>query len=266
MPAHAGGPLPDGWAFTVRLDGYAGDLAGLASRLRAGTLPPAAVPLLQLTRDLLAWVERFTADAPGTPVDVHVELLPALAGVIALKARLLLPQPEAPDDPDPGDDWTHEDPVLEGVQALQHLDELVQLLAGRRQARQGLIPAARLDLNLPRRAARASGPQGLARLVKAARNAVRDVQVPLLSVERLTLQDALGALRAFVGRLRVFRFGAVPAQDWAERSTYFAALLEGVKAGDFVVEQLETYGDIVVARTDVAAAHLAAHPPGPPDA
>jgi segregation and condensation protein A len=243
-----GSPLTD-WAFRVLLPEYSGDLGGLAQRLRAGAILPECVPLLRLTRELLAWAGQFAALHPET----YAELLPVLAGVIALKARLLLPRPAAQaeaSDEDMTDDWLDDpgDEVLEGVQALHDLDQLVRLLFQRRQAREGLIPAARVELNLPRRAGKAAGKLGLAKLVKAARNAVRDVQVPLLSVERLTLQDALGALRAFARRLKIFTFGAVPAADWGERSTYFSALLEGVKAGDFVTEQQEMYGEIVVAR------------------
>ena len=48
-------------------------------------------------------------------------------------------------------------------------------------------------------------------------------------------------------------FGAGPVQDWGERATYFSALLEGVRAGDFVAEQQEMYGEIVVARQERAA-------------
>ena len=246
------------WAFRVQLgdagsDLYAGDLSRLAVRLRAGAILPAQVPLLRLTRELLHWAGQFAALHPET----YAELLPVLGSVIALKARLLLPRPEPEAASEDEADWPEDGGVLEGVQALAELDQLVQMLSQRRQARQGLIPAARLDLGLPRRPGRAAGRQGaaqegLARLVRAARSAVREVSVPLLSVERLTLQDALKALRAFAGRLNIFSFGAVPAQDWGERATYFSALLEGVKAGDFVAEQQEVYGEIVVARREGA--------------
>ena len=257
MTAVQAAPVTD-WAFRVQLWGagsdlYSGDLSGLAVRLRAESILPSQVPLLRLTRELLHWAGQFAALHPET----YAELLPVLAGVIALKARLLLPRPEAvPEDTD--DDWPEDGGVLEGVQALAELDQLVQMLSQRRQARQGLIPAARLELGLARRPGRAAGQQGLAqeglaRLLKAARNTVRDVSVPLLSVESLTLRDALKALRAFAGRLGIFTFGTVPAQDWRERATYFAALLEGVKTGDLVAEQLEVYGEIVVARQERAA-------------
>ena len=86
-----------------------------------------------------------------------------------------------------------------------------------------------MPVTLPRRE-RPRNPQGsLAKLVKAAQNAVRQVEVPLLARDRLSLADALGALRAFGRRLRTFTFRGIPAQDWGEQTTYFAALLEGVK-------------------------------------
>ncbi|MFC4455765.1 ScpA family protein [Deinococcus sonorensis] len=235
-------------AFEVRLPCHHGDLAGLAQRLRSGAVLPSEVPLLALTRDVLAWAQRSAQAQP----ERYAELLPALAGVIALKARLLLPRPEAealPDDPD--DDPLDE--VVEAVSALAELETLVQLLAQRRRERERLIPAAALDLGLPRRERRQDGRKGLARLLKAAQNAVRDVQVPLLARDRLTLQDALRALRAFAGRLSSFTFRAVPTQDWAEQGTYFAALLEGVREGDFEVEQPDQYGDILIRRLGPAS-------------
>ncbi|ULH16151.1 segregation/condensation protein A [Deinococcus sp. KNUC1210] len=242
-------PSPDAkdWVFRVDVPGYTGDLTGLAARLRSGATQPETVPLLRLTRELLAWAGQFAQAHP----QAHAELLPALAGVIALKAKLLLPQPEpeALSDDWP-EDWDAESggehAVLAGVQALAELEDLVRLLSQRRREREGMIPAARLDLGLPRRAGRAAGKQGLARLVRAAQNAVRDVSGPLVTRERLTLQDALKALRAYAGRLRVFRFLAVPAADWSERTTYFAALLEGVKDGTFDASQQEQFGEIVI--------------------
>lgn len=227
--------------FTVRLPVFEGTLADLASALRAGRVLPGEVPLLTLTREVLSWAATRTGDIEG-----HPEALPTLANVIALKARLLLPQPE-PDGLDPDDfaDAFLED-VVDGVEALAELDALVGFLAARRRAREGLIPARPVPLNLPRRERR-QNPQGsLAKLVKAARNAVRQVDVPLLARERLTLADALRALRAFGSRLRTFTFRGIPAADWGEQTTYFAALLEGVKEGNFSAEQAEAYGEIQV--------------------
>lgn len=237
------GSLPS--AFTVRLPVFEGSLAELASALRAGQVMPSEVPLLQLTREVLAWVQAVTGENAAVFADHHPDLLPTLANVIALKARLLLPQPEPEDVPDDFVDELLEE-VVEGVEALAELDSLVAFLAARREERAGLIPARPVPVELPRRE-RKRNPQGsLAKLVKAAQSAVRQVDVPLLARERLTLADALKALRAFGTRLKTFTFRGIPAQDWGEQTTYFAALLEGVKEGHFSVEQADAYGDIQV--------------------
>lgn len=234
-------PPPSPAGFTVRLAAFEGTLSELASALRVGRVAPAEVPLLTLTREVLAWAGALTGS-----VEAHPEALPALANVIALKARLLLPQPE-PDDLDPGDDaYDLLDDVVEGVEALAELGALVDFLAARRREREGLLPARPVPLELPRRERRPNPRGSLAKLVRAAQNAVRQVEVPLLARERLTLADALGALRAFGGRLRTFTFRGIPAQDWGERTTYFAALLEGVKEGSFSAEQDGVYGEIQV--------------------
>lgn len=230
-------------SFTARCGSFEGSLSELATALRTGELSPAEVTLLRLTREVLAWVQAVTG-APAAFAELHPELLPTLAGVIALKARLLLPQPGPHDAADLPDDPL--DDLLEGVEALAELGALVSFLAARRQAREGLMPARPMALDLPRRERRRNPQGSLARLVKAAHNAVRQVEVPLLARERLSLADALGALKAFGTRLRTFTFRGLPAQDWGERTTYFAALLEGLKEGTFSAEQPESYADIVV--------------------
>ncbi len=236
-------PPPPGetQALTFSFTDFCGSLSDLAALLRAGRVLPEKVPLLTLTRQVLA---RAAAQLSR---DEHAELLPALAGVIALKARLLLPKPpEAQREDEDEGDWETEDDVLQGVEALAELDALVAFLTQRRLERQGLIASRPLDLALPRRLRPVAGELGLARLVKAARTAVREVQVPLLSRERLTLAGALRALQAFGSRLRTFTFLSVPVTDWSERATYFSALLEGVKDGTFQVEQTEAFADIEV--------------------
>ncbi len=228
--------------FLVELPAFSGSLDELAGALRTGRVQPHEVPLLDLTRRVLARFGGWRSEH----ADLGHEVLPVLAGVIALKARLLLPQPESEDLPE--DDFLDE--VAQGVSALAELDALVSFLSGRRRERAGLIAAPPLDLGWPRRVP-APAPDGLAKLVRAAKNAVREVSVPLLARERLTLRDALTALRAYAGRLTRFTFGHVPTQDWGERGTYFAALLEGVKTGEFAVHQAEVHGEIEVERLRV---------------
>jgi len=227
--------------FAVQLPAFEGTLSELASALRAGRVLPGEVPLLTLTREVLTWAGTLAGSFEAYP-----EVLPTLANVIALKARLLLPQ-QAPDDPGPGDDaYDLLDDVVEGVEALAELGALVDFLAARRREREGLLPARPVPLDLPRRERPPQPGRSLARLVRAAQNAVRQVEVPLLARDRLTLADALGALRAFGSRLRTFTFRGIPTADWGERTTYFAALLEGVKEGEFSAEQDGVYGEIQV--------------------
>ena len=94
-------------SFVVRLPHFEGSLAELASALRTGRVGPGEVGLLTLTREVLSW-------AQSQGVEGHPEALPTLAHVIALKARLLLPQPEhmpeANEDgqfPSPQSDFTY---------------------------------------------------------------------------------------------------------------------------------------------------------------
>ncbi|ANE43980.1 segregation and condensation protein A [Deinococcus puniceus] len=228
-------------SFAVQLPCFSGTLAELASALRSGRVLPPEVPLLSLTREVLAWAQGFGA----LYADAQPDLLPTLASVIALKARLLLPQlqPEATEESWPDDLL---DELVEGVEALAELDALVGFLSARRREREGLIAARAVPVILPRRE-RPRNPAGsLSKLVRAAHNAVRQVDVPLLSRERLTLADALGALRAFGTRLRTFTFRGIPAQNWGEQTTYFAALLEGVKEGNFSVQQDDVNGEILI--------------------
>ncbi len=222
---------------------FSGSLGELALALRAGRVLPGEVPLLTLTREVLARVQVLRGPLAGPLGALEAELLPPMAAVVALKARLLLPRPPVEDLPEL--DEPEPDDVLSGVEALAELDQLVAFLAQRRREREGLIPARAMDLGLPRRPRRPAGTS-LSKLVAAARNAVREVEVPLLARERLSLKDALVALRAFAGRLVQFGLNSVPARDWGERTTYFTALLEGVRSGELEAHQEAPYAPIEV--------------------
>ncbi len=122
---------PAGGPFQVQLPAFQGTLTELASALRTGRVVPGEVPLLALTREVLAWVGGLTGGSAAGWAEAQPDLLPALAQVIALKARLLLPQPD-PEEPGPDDDFGELEELVAGVEALAELDALVGFLAARR--------------------------------------------------------------------------------------------------------------------------------------
>lgn len=241
-------------AFRAEFEGFSGTLADLAGALRSGKLDPAGVPLLSLTRQVLA---RFTALRAS--LDVASEAFPALAAVIELQTRLLLPRQQRPTAPEEIDDAERPlTQVLEGVEALARLEGAIHFLRDRRRARARLLPAAAPPLGYPRR----TRPAGsLGQLVAAAKRRALVLPSLDLALDRLTLADALERLRAFARRVRLFFLHDVPAGSWAERAVTLAAFLEGVRSGELEGEQGEAYGPI-----QVRALTAASEPPALDDA
>ncbi len=229
--------------FVARFEGFEGSLPELAAALRAETILPSAVPLVALTRAVLA---RYAAVKAVLPPDEAIELaseaLPHLSGVIELKARLLLPKPPKvvlEDDADDVDASLAD--VLEGVQALAKLEGAISFLKEQRVQRALLMLPNVPEIHLPRKAKPISS--GIGALLEAARRRVRSIDFLDLAFERLTMPMALKRLRAFAAR---FWFGSVPAEDWGERTVLFSALLEGVRDGEFLAVQEVAYADIEV--------------------
>jgi len=110
-----------------------------------------------------------------------------------------------------------------------------------------MIVAGPHPLNLPRRTRPLSGSFG--KLVEAARRRVREVHLFDLALERLTLPQALERLRDWAKRAKRFLFKDVPAADWGEKTVLFAAMLEGVRAGELEAEQAEIYGEIELSKS-----------------
>ncbi len=231
--------------FAVPDGQFEGSLLELAAQLRAGKIEPVNVPLVQLTRSVLERYHALRLELDGDPavLDIASEALPHLAGVIELKVRLLLPRaPTAPtDDAENEIDATLEN-VLEGVEMLAKLEGAIAFLRDRRRERSRMIVAGPHPLNLPRRTKPLSGSFG--KLVEAARRSVRVVNLFDLSIERLTLPQALERLRDWAKRVKTFLFKDVPAADWGEKTVLFSAMLEGVRAGELEAEQPEIYGEI----------------------
>lgn len=240
--------------FYVQIEAFQGSLPELGTALRTKQILPNEVSLLQLTHEVLAWVKQLnhkTNSLGQVPdplcfsfVDSHPDLLPALANVIALKTRLLLPQTPEEENAETSEDALDE--LIESVETLAELDRLVAFLSVRRQDRISLIPANPVPLKLPRKEHPQHPQRSLAKLIKAAKQAVRQINTPLLSHERLTLADALHSLHELGRHLKSFSFWSITTAHWGDRTTYFAALLEGMKEGHFTVQQDEAFGELKI--------------------
>jgi segregation and condensation protein A len=236
--------------FIARFEGFEGTLLELAAALRAGKLEPAFVPLLELTRSVLLRFETLRTELEIVSIgslDLASEALPHLAGVIELKARLLLPRPIKIHYEDANDIDASLEDVLSGVEALAQLEGAIAFLRDRRKERSKLLVASPVPVNLPRKMRPLT--QGLGDLVEAAKRRVREVNLFDLSHDRLTLPQALERLNEFGRKLKRFFFADIPAEDWGERTVLFSAMLEGVRAGELEVEQPEIYGAIEIKHT-----------------
>ncbi len=238
LPKHLPEHLPE---LRLELPHFSGNLEGIALALRAGTLTPADVPLYHLAKQAL---ERFQILRRLDP-ERAAEALPQMAVVVLLKARLLLPktptlEPEA-GDPDPLEE------VLESVSRLAELEGWVTFLSQRRFERKNIVAAPPLELSLPRRERdEKSRNRGLLRLLEVARQTVREVKLEDLVRDRTTLTDAYQILVSFANRFKRFFFSKITVTDWAERTVYFTALLEGIKVGQLEGHQESPYSDIEI--------------------
>lgn len=225
---------------------FAGPLPSLVQAMRGGALQASDVPLLALTDALLSRARAAASAAAAEGLQIHEEWLPHLARVVALKAKLLLP-PETPEEDFTPDDWDDpsEDEPEDDLSALLKLEEAVQFLQRQREKRRGLLPAAPAPKPaMPRTRGKSSQKQGLGALLKAAKNAVRVAEVPLMAREGLSLREALIRLLAHASGKKRFSLREVSGGDWPSETRYFAALLEGLKNGELQAEQREPYGKI----------------------
>jgi segregation and condensation protein A len=214
---------------------FDGTLSELAYALRSERLAPAAIDLLALVRDFLAFFDRH---AEGD-LDLASEALPAVAQVIELKVRLLLPRP--PRDHD--DDLEHERvEAIAAVETLERLEGAIAFLRERREARRFLVrartraptferPLRPLDLAVSR-LAEVAARYRLGAYFEIAR-------------ERLSVPDAMHRLLSRLAGLRRAGLRALcTPHDWGTRTVYFVALLELVKEGRVRAVQEAPFAEI----------------------
>lgn len=227
-------------AFTVRLPGFEGDLSALAQALRSGNLAPQQVDLLALVNSFLAY---FEARSPSA-LEQASEALPLVARVIELKLRLLLPKPPQAEE-EPALEVT-----LEAVTLLEELEQAIDFLKRRREARRLVLPARAPAPSYPRPARPLN--LSLEALQRCAARFRFDSYFEIAR-ERLTIA---GAMRQLLSRLkqlgRSSLLALVAEPSWEALAVSFAGMLELYKEGKIAAYQAAPYAEIVL---ELRAAH-----------
>lgn len=215
--------------FQVETPAFTGSLGELAYALRTGRVLPGDLELFSLVTCYLTHY-RLVAERD---LDLATETLPALARLVELKLRLLLPTP-------PKAAETEElETALETVLALEAFEGAIGFLRERREERRHLLSAHAERPPLPRRARPLAGKLGRLAELATRRRVTHYFE---LAVERLTLGAAMTRLRE---RLRHLGRGTLQtlmdARDWPTVTVAFGAMLELVKEGEVTAVQRSAY-------------------------
>jgi segregation and condensation protein A len=230
-------------SFLVDQDGFRGSLSELATALRRGRIEPGALDLLTLVNGFLAHFERQAE----RDLDAASEGLPAVAQVVELKLRLLLPRPPRTEDPMAED---LDDEVTAAVESLARLEEAIAFLRERRERRRHVLAARASPIDFPRRVAPTR--VALARLAALAARYRANAYFELVR-DRLSVPEAMRRLLERLGRLRRADFDGLTApSDWATRTIYFVGLLELVRERRVSADQSAAFEPIVVERLEGA--------------
>jgi segregation and condensation protein A len=224
--------------FMVHQPHFTGTLRELGSALRSGQLDPADVDLLQLVR---SWLEHYNALALAD-MDRASFALPAVAQVIELKLRLLLPRP--PREQSGSGDLTD---VLEAVAFLEELDGAIDFLRLRREQRRVLLPASTPRPALKRK--ERPGVLEVGRLVELA-SRLRGHSYFELLPDSLDVAGATARILQQLSRDGEASLARLAGSgEWPVRTVFFAALLELVREGRVVLGQAEPFAEIEVRLT-----------------
>lgn len=221
-------------AFLVRQSAFQGTLGELAYALRAGTVTPQQLDVLQLVKDYLTYFNTLASD----DLNLASEALPKVAQIIELKLRLLLPRP--PREEDPEEDLLEQ--ALEAVTLLEELEEAIDFLRQRRLSRRIMLPAKTPRPSYPR--AERPIKIKLPRLTElASRYSVSSYFE--MAVERITQASAMKWLMNVLksGRRGTLRELA-EFDTWPVITVTFAGMLELFKEGKIRATQSEAYGEI----------------------
>ncbi|MEO1238644.1 MAG: ScpA family protein [Pseudomonadota bacterium] len=257
--------MPDGDAFSdldarlqaealiVDVDGYEGPLDVLLTLARTQKVDLRQISVLALARQYLAFVER----AKSLRIELAADYLVMAAWLAFLKSRLLLP-PDPTDDGPTGDELAaHLAFQLERLAAMR--DAAARLMGRDQKGRDFFARGITEDVARVRKVTYTATLLDL--LQGYARIRTKDEFRPY-AMDRdkvMTMEQALDRMRGLLSY----------AGDWADLSTWlpegwtgspaevrsatashFAAALELVKNGALELKQSETFGTILVKRSD----------------
>ncbi|CAN5786413.1 ScpA family protein [soil metagenome] len=223
---------------------FDGTLGELAHALRSERLAPEEIDLLALVRDFLTYFDRYAE----RDLDLASEALPAVAQVIELKVRLLLPRPPRAVDAEDEDDDLGE--AISAVETLERLEGAIAFLRERRERRRFLVPARTRAPHFERRARPLDLVVGQLAVVAARYRLGSYFEI---ARDRLSVPEAM---RRLLARLREARHSnlraLVSTSDWNTRTVYFVALLELVKERRLLARQEAPFADIELEHVDHA--------------
>ena len=245
-PFEAIKPEPSAAELVVDLEGYEGPIDMLLTLAREQKVDLTRISILQLADQYLA----FIAAARRLRLELAADYLVMAAWLAYLKSRLLLPDPQPPDEPS-------------GAELAAALTHQLQRLEAMQQAGARLMARPQLGRDVFARGA----PEGLPRVLRPVWEATlydllkaygeqrqrKDASVlHIEATELYSMDDALHRLERLVGRVpewrtlmsflpRGLRDGVVGRSAVAAT---FAASLELVRAGKLELRQDKTFGPI----------------------
>lgn len=243
-----GRPVPPAAELVVDLEGYEGPIDVLLTLAREQKVDLTRISILQLADQYLA----FIAAARQLRLEIAADYLVMAAWLAYLKSRLLLPEPQPPDEPSGADlaaALTHQ------LQRLEAMQQAGARLMARPQLGRDVFPRGAPE-GLPRRLIPVYDAT-LYDLLKAYGEGRQRSETAVLHIEAAELysmDDALQRLQRLVGRTPDWRTlatflppGIVGGliQRSAIAST-FAASLELVRAGKLQLRQDIAFGPIYV--------------------
>lgn len=218
--------------FTISQAAFSGTLQELGTELRSGRLEPSRVNLLQLVRSWLGYFDSLAM----TDLGQASAALPAVAQVIELKLRLLLPRPPRELE----EDLTE---ILETVALLEGLEDAIEFLRQRREERRVLLPASAPRPEMQRR--EQNGQLPAATLGELA-SRLKSHSYFEIAPDQLSLTEAGRQIRQRLAAGKQLTLTELAGRDWPALTVFLAALLELLREGRACATQEEPFNEIIV--------------------